>query len=208
VHSRLPVLAAFVLLAGCGGHEPAGPGPAEVFRDFAQAAAKQDGDRLWALMSERMKAQTSREAFTAPAVLRNLRDDYAPVATGPMALDAELEDDLALVALEGEGRGPGVRAAILRLESGEWRVQLTELDLGYGTGDRDFTVNARLEDRRSIKARAWIDGQEALVKRGRDTYAPTFHVAPKSKLEGGHHSVVAYVEAGKRAGAIAWTFER
>jgi hypothetical protein len=198
------VVLALLALAACGGQEPADARPAEVFQAFAQAAAKEDGDRLWSLISERMKTQISREEFTAPSVLRTLRDDYAQVAAGSVVLDVELEDDLSLVALEG----PGAEAAILRLEEGEWRVQLTELDLGFGSGEREFTLNARPEDRGSIEARAWIDGREALVRRGKDTYAPTFQVEPKSDLQGARHSVVAYVEAGERAGAIAWTFER
>jgi hypothetical protein len=194
------------VLAGCGGNDSKA-GAADVYRDFAQAAAQQDGDRLWSLMSKRMKAQISREEFKTRSVLRHLRDDYAPVAAGPVALDVELGEELSLVALKGKGVGPGAQAAILRLEDGSWRVQLTEVDLGFGSGDRDFTVNARSEDRRSIEARAWIDGREVLVKRGKDTYAPTFHVVPNRQLKPGRHSAVAYVEAGERSGAIAWTFE-
>jgi hypothetical protein len=195
-------------LAACAGQKPADARPAEVFQAFAQAAAKQDGDRLWSLISERMKAQISREEFTAPSVLRTLRDDYAQVAAGSVVLDLELEDDLSLAALEGKGPGPGARAAILRLEEGEWRVQLTELDLVYGSGDLDFQVNARREDRASIDVRAWVDGAEADVMRAQDALLPTFRVRPSNPLDNGLHSVVAYVEAGERAGPIAWTFER
>jgi hypothetical protein len=207
VKCGLVAFAAVVLLVACG-QSSSQTGAVDVYRDFARAAAERNGDDLWALISERMKAQVSREEFTAPSVLGHLRNDYAPVAGGPVALAVELEDDLTLVALEGDGRGPGAQAAIMRLEDGEWRVQLTELDLGFGSGEREVTVNARSEDRDSIKTRAWIDGREALVKRGKDTYAPTFQVTPKDKLRGGQHGVVAYVEAGERSGAIAWTFGR
>jgi hypothetical protein len=203
----LIALACFLVLAGCGGSDSRA-GAADVYRDFAQAAAKQDGVRLWSLISKRMKAKISEEEFTAPSVLRHLRDDFAPVADGQVALHVELGEKLSLVALEGKGLGPGAQAAILRLEENNWRVHLTELDLGFGSRELDFTVNARSEDRRSMDARAWIDGREVLVKRGKDTYAPTFHVVPKSQLERGSHSAVAYVEAGARSGAIAWTFER
>jgi hypothetical protein len=196
-----------VLLAACGGQGASSDaGPADVFRAFARAAGEQDGDRLWDLISERMKAQISRDEFTAPSVLQNLRDDYAPVADGSVVLDVELEDELSLVALAGDA-GSRAQAAILRLEEGNWRVQLTELDLGFGSGDREFTVNARSQDRDSIEVRAWVDGREALVERGKDTYAPTFEVRSARKLGGRPHTVVAYVEAGERSGAIAWTLE-
>src|SRR5687768_16378262 len=104
-----------LVLAGCG-ENSSQVGAADVYRDFAKAAAKQDGEQLWALVSERMKAGISREEFTTRAVLRDLRDDYGPVASGPVLLDVELEGELSLVALGGEGPGPGARAAILRLE--------------------------------------------------------------------------------------------
>ena len=155
-----------------------------------------------------MQAQISREEFAAPSVLRTLRDDYAPVAAGSVVLDVELDDDLSLVALEGKGAAPGAQAVILRLEDGEWRVQLTELDLVYGSGDLDFQVNARREDRASIDVRAWVDGAEADAMRAQDALLPTFRVRPSNPLDNGLHSVVAYVEAGARSGAIAWTFER
>jgi hypothetical protein len=198
-----------LLVAACGSDEMSSSDAdrPQVFRAFARAAADQDGDRLWLLVSERMKAEISREEFTAPGVLRILRDDYASVAAGPVALDVELEDDLSLVALEGDGSGPGARAAILRLERDDWRVQLTELDLGYG-GDLEFGVNARPEDSAPIETRAWIDGREATVTRTKGAFDPMFRIKPVDKLTGGSHNVVAYVQAGERSGAIAWTFER
>jgi hypothetical protein len=202
----LVALAVVLIFAACG-ESASQPGSVDVFRDFAHAAAEQDGDRLWTLISERMKAQISREEFTAPAVLRRLRDDYAAVAAGSVVLDVELEEEVSLVALEGEGSGPGARAAILRLEEGDWRVQLTELDLGYG-GDLEFGVNARREDRASIETRAWIDRREAVVRGAQGSFEPTFRITPGRKLAGGSHSVVVYVQAGERSGTIAWTFER
>jgi hypothetical protein len=193
---------------GCGSDEPeSSEDRVEVFRSFARAAEEQDGDRLWELISERMKAQISREEFTAPPVLRNLRADYGPLAAGSVALDAEVDGDAAVVALRGEGAGPGAEAAILRRERGAWRVQLTEIDLGYG-GDLTFGVNARREDRAAIEARAWVDGQEAGVSRTEGAFEPMFRIVPRRRLAEGPHSVVSYVEAGKRFGAIAWTFER
>jgi hypothetical protein len=198
-----------LFVAACGSGET-GSSPAdtaEVFRAFAVAAAAEDGDRLWSLLSKRMKAEISREEFTAPAVLRHLRDDYAPVAGGSVALDIKLEDDLSLVALEGKRSEPGARAAILRLEDSQWRVQLTELDLGYGA-ELEFGVNARPEDRASIEARAWVDRREASVTRTSGSFEPTFRIRPARRLTGNSHNVVVYVEAGQRSGAIAWTFER
>jgi hypothetical protein len=130
------------------------------------------------------------------------------VASGRILLDAELEDDLALAALEGKGIGPGARAAVLRRESGAWRVQLSELDLIYGVADLDFQANVRQEDRQSIEARAWVDGVDAPVKHGNGGMLTSLLVRPREKLGPGRHSVVGYVEAGKRSGAIAWTFDR
>jgi hypothetical protein len=199
--------ALFVAACGSGETATSDADRPEVFRAFARAAAEEDGDRLWSLISERMKAEISQEEFTAPAVLRHLRNDYAPVATGRVALDIELEDDLSLVALEGKRSEPGARAAILRLEGGDWRVQLTELDLGYG-GDLEFGVNARPEVRASIAARAWIDSREAPVRRTKGSFELMFRISPGRKLTGGSHNVVVYVQASERSGAIAWTFER
>jgi hypothetical protein len=209
--SGRPALAALLsafLLAACGGQGAAEGGPADIFRAFAQAAAKQDGDRLWELLSARMKKDVSRQQFTSRSSLQRLGEDYEPVASGRILLDVELEDDLALAALEGKGIGPGARAVVLRRENGKWRVQLSELDLIYGVGDLDFQVNARQEDRQSIEARAWVDGTDAPVKHRKGGLLTSLLVRPREKLGRGRHSVVGYVEAGERSGVIAWTFER
>jgi hypothetical protein len=47
-----------------------------------------------------------------------------------------------------------------------------------------------------------------LVKRLKETFAPTFRVVSKNQLAPGRHTAVAYVEAGEQSGAMAWTFER
>jgi hypothetical protein len=200
------VLTSFAL-AACGGGGTSGASPGDVFREFAQAAAAENGNRLWELLSERMKADVSRHQFTS-AILPRLRDDYLPVASGRTLLDVELDDEVALAALEGKRAGPGALAAVLRRESGGWRVQLSELDLVYGSGNLDFQVNARREDRALIDVRAWVDGAEAAVKRDEGSLLPTFRVRANDPLERGRHSVVAYAEAGPRSGAIAWTFDR
>ena len=154
-----------------------------------------------------MKAGISKERFTAPSVLRLLSDDYDAAATGQLILEKQLDEELSLVAIEDKGPGPGARAALLRLEDGEWRVQLTELDLGFG-GDLEFGVNARPEDRASIESRAWVTGREAEVDEADGSFEPTFRVSTDGKVRAGAHSVVVFVEAGERSGAIAWTFER
>lgn len=204
---RIATLASILLLVACGGPNASETGPAEVFREFAQASRRQDGDRLWELISTRMKADISRQQFTSTSILRELRDDYGPVAGGPALLDVELGEDLALAALEGSGAGPGARATVLRREDDEWRVQLSELDLVYGAGNLDFQVNAPRQDRDRIVVRAWVDGMEANVRRVKDASLPTLHVRPEGRLTTGRHSVVAFVEARDRSGAIAWTFE-
>src|SRR5918999_261377 len=136
-----------LLLAACGSTTESTAGPVDVFREFAQAAEKQDDHRLWELMSERMKAGLPPHQFASPAVLQTIRQDYASVASGETVLEVELDDDLALAALKQSGAGPGARATLLRQEEGDWRVQLSELDLVYGAGDLDFQVNARPSDR-------------------------------------------------------------
>jgi hypothetical protein len=164
---------------------------------------------MWELMSARMKAGLPRRQFASPAILRTLREDYASVASGETVLELEIDDDLALAALKQSGAGPGARATLLRREDGQWRVQLSELDLIYGAGDLDFRVNARRSDRRAIEVHGWINGAEALVRRAaKASVLPTFHLKPSEPLPGGTHAAVAYVEAGPRAGAIAWTFDR
>jgi hypothetical protein len=203
------LLVSTLLLAGCGSTTESAAGPVDVFREFAQAAEKQDDDRMWELMSARMKAGLPQHQFASPAVLETLRQDYASVASGETVLEVEIDDELALAALEQSGAGPGARATLLRREDGEWRVQLSELDLIYGAGDLDFQVNARRGDRRAIEVRGWINGAEAVVTRAaKSSTLPTFHLKPREPLPRGTHAAVAYVEAGPRAGAIAWTFER
>lgn len=204
--SRLAALVSILLLAACGGgQESDAAARADVFRQLAQAAVARDGDRMWALLSDRMKEQTSRDDFDS--AVPHLRDDFLPVADGPVVLDADVAGDTAVVALGGGKSGPGAEAVILRREEDDWRVQLSEIDLNFGSGSRDFTVNARGLEPHSLETRAWIDGREVRVRRGKDTYAPTFYVVPAEMLSASEHTVVAYVRVGERSGAIAWTFE-
>jgi hypothetical protein len=205
---RFGVLASILLLAACGSLGDSAAGPLDVFRDFARAAEEQDGDRMWELMSARMKEGLPRRQFASPAILRTLRQDYASVASGEAVLEVELDDDLALAAVKQAGAGPGARATLLRREQGEWRVQLSELDLVYGAADLEFLVNAPRSDRRAIEVRAWINDTDAVVTRAAKAPLPTFQLKPTEPPPAGENAAVAYVEAGPRAGAIAWTFDR
>jgi hypothetical protein len=88
-----------------------------------------------------------------------LREREGAVAGGRVILNAQIEDDLAVAALAGGDVGPGARAAVLRLEDGIWRVQLSELDLIYGGSFLEFGVNSGGRTP-LVETRAWVDGEE------------------------------------------------
>jgi hypothetical protein len=198
---RLAALASVLLLAACGGD---GNGdeeqPVDAFRAFAQAAAGQNGDKVWESLSQRITSQVSKDRFTAPTVLKGLSDEYTSVSSSSArtALDVRLGDDLALVALDG---GEGVKPMIMRREDGKWRAQLNELTVAYSFNRPRFGVEVPPSDRGPVKARAWVDGEESRVVRTHGT-PPLFRILPGT----GKHNVIAYAEAGGSTGAAAWTF--
>jgi hypothetical protein len=196
---RLIGLLAVVVLAACGGNGGDEEQPVDAFRAFAQAAAGQNGDKVWDSLSERITSQVSKDRFTAPAVLKGLSDEYTSVSSSSArtALDVRLGDDLALVALDG---GEGVKPMIMRREDGKWRAQLNELTVAYSFNRPRFGVEVPPSVRGPIKTRAWIDGKEARVVRTHGT-PPTFRIVPGT----GKHNVIAYAEAGGSTGAAAWT---
>jgi hypothetical protein len=196
---RLIGLLAVVVLASCGGNGGDEEQPVDAFRAFAQAAAGQNGDKVWDSLSERITSQVSKDRFTAPAVLKGLSDEYTSVSSSSArtALDVRLGDDLALVALDG---GEGVKPMIMRREDGKWRAQLNELTVAYSFNRPRFGVEVPPSVRGPIKTRAWIDGKEARVVRTHGT-PPTFRIVPGT----GKHNVIAYAEAGGSTGAAAWT---
>jgi hypothetical protein len=196
---RLIGLLAVVVLAACGGNGGDEEQPVDAFRAFAQAAAGQNGDKVWDSLSERITSQVSKDRFTAPAVLKGLSDEYTSVSSSSArtALDVRLGDDLALVALDG---GEGVKPMIMRREDGKWRAQLNELTVAYSFNRPRFGVEVPPSVRGRIKTRAWIDGKEARVVRTHGT-PPTFRIVPGT----GKHNVIAYAEAGGSTGAAAWT---
>ncbi|HEX2433247.1 MAG TPA: hypothetical protein VHI55_04775 [Gaiellaceae bacterium] len=196
---RLIGLLAVAVLAACGGNGGDEEQPVDAFRAFAQAAAGQNGDKVWDSLSERITSQVSKDRFTAPAVLKGLSDEYTSVSSSSArtALDVRLGDDLALVALDG---GEGVKPMIMRREDGKWRAQLNELTVAYSFNRPRFGVEVPPSVRGPIKTRAWIDGKEARVVRTHGT-PPTFRIVPGT----GKHNVIAYAEAGGSTGAAAWT---
>ena len=196
---RLIGLLAVVVLVACGGNGGDEEQPVDAFRAFAQAAAGQNGDKVWDALSERITSQVSKDRFTAPAVLKGLSDEYTSVSSSSArtALDVRLGDDLALVALDG---GEGVKPMIMRREDGKWRAQLNELTVAYSFNRPRFGVEVPPSVRGPIKTRAWIDGKEARVVRTHGT-PPTFRIVPGT----GKHNVIAYAEAGGSTGAAAWT---
>jgi hypothetical protein len=196
---RLIGLLAVVVLAACGGNGGDEEHPVDAFRAFAQAAAGQNGDKVWDSLSERITSQVSKDRFTAPAVLKGLSDEYTSVSSSSArtVLDVRLGDDLALVVLDG---GEGVKPMIMRREDGKWRAQLNELTVAYSFNRPRFGVEVPPSVRGPIKTRAWIDGKEARVVRTHGT-PPTFRIVPGT----GKHNVVAYAEAGGSTGAAAWT---
>ncbi|MBA2360328.1 MAG: hypothetical protein H0V79_05190 [Actinobacteria bacterium] len=200
--SRLAVvLAVLVLAGGCGGETES---PADAYKDFARAAAERDSDRVWELLSERNRRAASRSVFQGAAP--KLADDYKPVAGGDVVLEAELNDRTSVVALRGESGRLSAIGAILRKEAEGWKVQLSELDLNFGSRPLDFTVNVSGDAR--IEVRGWVDGRGAPVQAGERTYAPIFSVGVPEELPSGTHTATVWVRVGEKTGALAWPFEQ
>ncbi len=202
--SRLAVLiTAAVLAIGCAGNESSGSAET-AYRAFAEAASARNTGGVWELLSQRNRRAASRTLFDAAA--RGLERDYDPVVGGTVVLNAGLEDGARVVTLRGDKGRPSATAAILREEDGAWKVQLSELDLGFGDHPLDVTVNVDAGPQ-EIQVRAWVGDRETVVQPADPTYAPTFTVGVPEDLPQGIHAVTAVARARGKTGAIGWLYE-
>jgi hypothetical protein len=203
----LVLVVASLTAPACGAseREDAATAAAATFARFAEAAAAGDTDGMWELLSAQTKARIMRAEFARHASV--LRKREGAVAGGRVLLSMRIGDDLAVAALAGRDVGPGARAAVLRLEDGKWRVQLSELDLIYGGSFLEFGVNTGGRSAR-VETRAWVDGDEGRVRRIHKEAAliQWFEVIPRQRLsEAREHSIVIFARVRERSGAIAST---
>lgn len=108
-------------------------GPADRYRAFAAAAREGKEDDVWAMLSERSRAELDRRAKdlaakAPPGVLASsgratLLGDLAAAAPRPASIVVVRESrDAAVVAVETEGE-PGREVSLVR-EGGVWRVDV------------------------------------------------------------------------------------
>lgn len=125
---RLWPLVAFVLAC-----VPPKPGPAEVWRAFAEAAAKRDANGAWGLLSAESQGMLTRAARAVAAVEGQpeppdgRRLIFSDVSTQPALKQTEAVFDgpdaaRVLVLDEADGRGT---VRFVR-EEGRWKLDVTE----------------------------------------------------------------------------------
>jgi hypothetical protein len=214
------ILVALLALAGCGGDdEPAAPTPAadpgaEVMAALVAAAADDDADTAWELLS------TPSQRRVGPTVEEFERNEFpelkrtlAPFAGGslPVEVSEKIDDEFGVVALS---RGEDAYATPLRLEGNVWRVERgspvrIEI-LGPPPGSRGkFAQQVGVEKHGAGGAGIavlYLDGVTLDAKTSSDADSATIFANFESELKPGRHTAVAFTSAAGEAAARAWTF--
>jgi hypothetical protein len=209
-----------LFLAACGGDDKqAEPTPAadpgqEVMTALVAAAADNDAETAWELLSEpsqRREGPTFEEF--EQSTFPELRRTLAPFANGPLPVKVSenVDGEFGLVALS---RGSSAYAVPLRREGEVWRVELPgpvriEI-LGPPPGSRGKFVNQIGVEKHGAGgagiALLYLDGVTLDPQTAADADSATIYANFENPLEPGLHTAVAFTSAGGQAAARAWTF--
>jgi len=218
--AAIAVISVSLLLAACGGDEQdatptaaADPGR-EVMAAFVAAAADDDAESAWDLLSEpsQKRAGPTFEEFERdefPGLERTL----APFAEGslPVEVSEKIDEEFGVVALS---RGDDAFATPLRLEGDVWRVELrspVRIDvLGPPPGSRGEFAQQIGVEKHGVGgagiAVLYLDGVTLNAETYSDEDSATIFANFESPLKPGRHTAVAFTSAAGNAAARAWTF--
>jgi hypothetical protein len=214
------ILLALLALAGCSGDDKqATPTPAadpgrEVMAALVAAAAADDAESVWELLSQ---PSQRRVGPTFEEFERNefpeLRRTLAPFAgeSLPVEVSEKIDDEFGLIALS---RREDAYAIPLRLEGDVWRVELgspVRIDiLGPPPDSRgEFAQQIGVEKHGAGGAGIavlYLDGVTLDAKTSSDADSATIFANFESDLQPGRHTAVAFTSAAGEAAARAWTF--
>jgi hypothetical protein len=214
------ILVALLALAGCGGDDKqAAPTPAadpgrEVMAALVAAAADDDAETVWKLLSQRSQRRVGPtfEEFER-SEFSELKRTLAPFAGGslPVEVSENVDGDFGLVALS---RGRSAYAVPLRREGEVWRVELPgpvriEI-LGPPPGSRGKFANQIGVEKHGAGgagiALLYLDGVTLDPQTAADADSATIYANFANPLQPGLHTAVAFTSAGGQAAARAWTF--
>jgi hypothetical protein len=192
--------------------------------ELVRAAGEDDEPRMWAALtrsSHRLLGPTLADFRGGGA--RGLRASLAPFDRGSfrVVVNAGIDLELGVVAIAGRrafaGRSAyGAFAAPLRLERGEWKVQI----------DPSLTIEAvrpldaeRVQERTQLfaevaapgridEAGMWFDGWPFSARgyTSKDRKHMSIWGEAPQPLGKGRHTVVAFAASGTDAAATAWAF--
>ncbi len=208
-----------VALAGCGDEKQAAPAPAadpgrEVMEAFVAAAADDDAESAWELLSEpsQRRVGPTLEEFEENE-FPELKRTLAPFAEGPLPVEVseKIDEEFGVVALS---RGDDAYATPLRLDGDVWRVELqspVQIDvLGPPPGSRGKFVQQIGVEKHGAGgagiAVLYLDGVTLDAETFADEDSATIFANFESDLEPGVHTAVAFTSAAGEAAARAWTF--
>jgi hypothetical protein len=214
------ILVALLALAGCGGDDKqAAPTPAadpgrEVMAALVAAAADDDAETVWKLLSQpsQRRVGPTFEEFER-SEFSELKRTLAPFAGGslPVEVSENVDGDFGLVALS---RGRSAYAVPLRREGEVWRVELPgpvriEI-LGPPPGSRGKFANQIGVEKHGAGgagiALLYLDGVTLDPQTAADADSATIYANFANPLQPGLHTAVAFTSAGGQAAARAWTF--
>ncbi len=193
---------------------PAADPGREVMEAFVAAAAEDDAESAWELLSEpaQRRAGPTFEDFERDE-FPELKRELTPFAEGPLPVEVseKIDDVFGLVALS---RGGDAYATPLRLEGDVWRVELASpvrIDvLGPPPDSRgEFAQQVGVEKHGAGGAGIavlYLDGVTLDAKTSSDADSATIFANFESDLTPGRHTAVAFTSAAGEAAARAWTF--
>ena len=233
-------LAALLLAAGCsgGGSEEATTASAATtaeasdqfepddavgaaLRRFVDAAAAGDATVMWRLLSARSREQLGPTQAEFADLAADLERGLGSFGGTPyrLVLSVRTASGWGVAAVAGGRIRSGeaefaAYGAALRLEGGEWRIELGDpVDIVNNeppetTADRQPRVQFELSaDAPVEEAGLWLDGVPLPATAGGTADAVTLVATPESPLEPGWHVLVVFGRAGEAATAGATPFE-
>jgi hypothetical protein len=226
------LIAAVVLLAGCGGGKSAGttapatnappvtttsgdPGK-DLVEAFVAAAAAGHTDAIWGMLStpSRQRLGGTAAEFARGAGAR-LRDGVGLFRDVKTIVSERITPEFGIVAIDGRQDGKrSVYAVPLRLEGTKWKLELggpvDVRPIGPDPGAREPIVAqiaaAVTGPGGSGTAVMYLDGHTENPQVVGTASNATMYANFEPALDLGRHTAVVFASDGRNAGATAWAF--
>lgn len=192
--------------------------PSDVMQAFMRALNAGEPEQVWMMLSSKtQQVMAPNEQVFGESLFFELREAYTGWKDPRVALNAVLDDDMAVAAIIGDRVSEGasypddVRALAMVKEGGQWRIALAvgprisaAAPVPFGTVTADERRVAFYAPPPTRQTHLWVDGKELMPVPGEGGMIET--LMPEGLKPGTHVTVALAATPDGQPAALGWSF--